>query len=161
MLCSTGWPLCGCDQQPCCVCPAVSCPAPNTPAGPYEQTLAYDTSPLAQPLLGSGVVEFAVPVYSKAAALMAMVATYAAAAAAAGTQDAAAEAGLQQYGPVGNLMGSSPVSALQASGLCRAMMCCTCCRVPVSGHAARHQAQSAVTQYSTHSFRSSQLEVCL
>jgi hypothetical protein len=92
---------------------------PTHPAGPFEKTLSYDASPLAQPLLGSGVVEFGVPVYSKAAALMAMVATYAAAA---GTQDAAAKAHLQQYGPVGDLVESSPVSPLQVSGLCCAAL---------------------------------------
>lgn len=80
-------------------------------AGPFEKTLTYDVSPLAQPLLGSGVVEFGVPVYSKAAALMAMVATNATAAGA--TQGASAAAGRQQYGAAADLVSRDPASALQ------------------------------------------------
>lgn len=87
----------------------VMCAAPCVPAGPFETTLSYDASPLAQPLLGSGKVEFAVPVYSKAAALMAMVATYAAAAGASRT----ATIDAQQYGSVAELVGSAPTNPLQ------------------------------------------------
>lgn len=78
-------------------------------AGPFDKALTYDASPLAKPLLGSGVVEFAVPVYSKAAAVMAMISHYAAAA------DAAGAAGTRslQYGPVEDLMGSDPPNPLQ------------------------------------------------
>jgi hypothetical protein len=86
-------------------------------AGPFEKTLGYDASPLAQPLLGSGVVDFGVPVYSKAAALMAMVATYAAAAAAGTKLLGRAAATHQQYGPAADLTSKDPASALQVRPL--------------------------------------------
>ena len=43
----------------------------------FKKTLSYDASPLAQPLLDAAGVDFGVPVYSKAAALMASVGSYA------------------------------------------------------------------------------------
>lgn len=78
--------------------------SPVCTAGPFEKTLSYDASPLAHPLLGAADVDFGVPVYSKAAALMAMVASYAAA--------AGAQSG-NMSGPIAGLMNSQPPSALQ------------------------------------------------
>jgi hypothetical protein len=90
---------------------------PVVPTGPFDKALSYDASPLAQPLMGSGDISFGVPVYSKAAALMAMVSNYAAAAAggAAGPAEQQLDAlniGLQ-YGPVQYLVPTTPPSALQ------------------------------------------------
>lgn len=97
---------------------------PYTPAhtkkssytGPFEKTLTYDASPLAQPLLGAaGEVAFGVPVYSKAASLMAMVSHYAALAGPAGANTSSGVTSVQQlqFGPVADLRGSTPPNPLQ------------------------------------------------
>jgi len=86
-----------------------------TCVGPFDKTLTCDASPLAEPLLGSGAVDFGVPVYSKAAALMVMMSHYAAAAAAAAADSAESSNATEthQSGPVEGLMGSTPPSTLR------------------------------------------------
>lgn len=83
---------------------------PSCAPGPSDKTLTYDASPLAQPLLGSGVIDFGVPVYSKAASLMAMLSTYAAEA---GADDADGGGAADSNGPIQDLMGSTPPNTLQ------------------------------------------------
>lgn len=77
-------------------------------AGPFAKALNYDALPSAQPLLGSANPDFGVPVYSKAAAVMAMLTMYSATARQGDMHQAALAAG-----PVATLVATDPPGELQ------------------------------------------------
>jgi len=84
-----------------------------------SKALAYDASPTAGALLGSGDVEFGVLVYSKAASLLAMLAVY-------GMASKSNEDQLEQ-GPIPELLHHTPPGKVQVRDPARPARC------PVAG----------------------------